>query len=159
MELLSSQLIYQTVLLMAAQPDDDEDDEQLEAQVRALVDDELSVRRLLDVIPEAFGMVMVAHLPAAAGVILPDTFSAQDEDDEWTAIALHAEPIFAVAADIATHTFHNGPRAQMQAIAGRSSLLSAVSNALDAGHELDGATLGGPQFFGLPASLYRHGAA
>lgn len=155
MEALSPQLIYQAVLLMAAAPEE----EALEAQLRALVHDGLSVRRLIDVIPEAFGMVVAAHMPAAAGVILPDSFSVQDEAEQWADFPLQSEPIFAVAADIAIHTFHNGPRAQMENIAGRSSLLSAISNALDEGVELDGATLGGPQFFGLPATLYRHGAA
>ena len=61
--------------------------------------------------------------------------------------------------DIAQHTFHNGPRALMQNLADRSSLLSAINKALDAGGSLDGTTLGPPSFFGLPAALYQPAAS
>jgi hypothetical protein len=155
MEALSPDLIYQAVKLLGAGPDADDD---VEAQVRALVQDELTVRRLADVVPEAFGLVLASHLPGAKNMTLPDTFCAQDEDGEWVAFPMRHEPIFAVAADIARHTFHNGPRALMQNLADRSSLLSAISQALDTGESLDGATLGPPSFFALPAALYQQPA-
>lgn len=108
MEALSSDLIYQAVKILGAQPDADD---AVEAQVRALVQDDLTVRRLADVVPEAFGLVLASHLPGAENMTLPDTFCAQDEDGEWVEFPLRREPIFVVAADIAQHTFHNGPRA------------------------------------------------
>ena len=152
MEALSSDLIYQAVKILGAQPDADD---AVEAQVRVLVGDELSVRRLADVVPEAFGLVLASHLPGAESMTLPDTFCAQDEDGEWVEFPLRREPIFVVALDIAQHTFHNGPRALMQNLADRSSLLSAINKGLNAGGSLDGTTLGPPSFFGLPAALYQ----
>ncbi|SFX89499.1 hypothetical protein SAMN03097694_3612 [Janthinobacterium lividum] len=152
MEALSPDLIYQAVKILGAQPDADD---AVEAQVRALVQDDLTVRRLADVVPEAFGLVLASHLPGAENMTLPNTFCAQDEDGEWVEFPLRREPIFVVAADIAQHTFHNGPRALLQNLANRSSLLEAINKALDAGGSLDGTTLGPPSFFGLPAALYQ----
>ena len=152
MEALSPDLIYQAVKLLGAEPDADD---AVEAQVRALVGDDLTVRRLADVVPEAFGLVLASHLPGAENMTLPDTFCAQDENGEWVEFPLRREPIFIVAADIAQHTFHNGPRALMKNLADRSSLLSAINKGLNAGGSLDGTTLGPPSFFGLPASLYQ----
>ena len=152
MEALSPDLIYQAVKLLGAEPDADD---AVEAQVRALVGDDLAVRRLADVVPEAFGLVLASHLPGAENMTLPDTFCAQDENGEWVEFPLRREPIFVVAADIAQHTFHNGPRALMKNLADRSSLLSAINKGLNAGGSLDGTTLGPPSFFGLPASLYQ----
>jgi len=152
MEALSPDLIYQAVKLLGARPDADD---AVEAQVRALVGDDLAVRRLADVVPEAFGLVLASHLPGAENMTLPDTFCAQDENGEWVEFPLRREPIFVVAADIAQHTFHNGPRALMKNLADRSSLLSAINKGLNAGGSLDGTTLGPPSFFGLPASLYQ----
>ena len=156
MEALPSDLIYQAVKILGAQPDADD---AVEAQVRALVQDELTMRRLADVVPEAFGLVLASHLPGAENMTLPDTFRAQDEDGEWVEFPLRREPIFVVAADIAQHTFHNGPRALMQHLADRSSLLAAINKALNAGGSLDGTTLGPPSFFGLPAALYQPAAS
>lgn len=156
MEALSPDLIYQAVKILGAQPDADD---AVEAQVRVLVDDDLTVRRLADVVPEAFGLVLASHIPGAENVTLPDTFCAQNEDGEWAEFPLRCEPIFVVALDIAQHTFHNGPRALMQNLADRSSLLSAISQALNAGGSLDGTTLGPPSFFGLPAALYQPAAS
>ena len=80
MEALPSDLIYQAVKILGAQPDADD---AVEAQVRVLVQDDLTVRRLADVVPEAFGLVLASHLPGADNMTLPDTFCAQDEDGEW----------------------------------------------------------------------------
>ena len=156
MEALSPDLIYQAVKILGAQADAED---AAEAQVRALVQDELTVRRLADVIPEAFGLVLASHLPDADTMTLPDTFCAQDEDEEWVEFPMRREPIFVVAVDIAQHTFHNGPRALLQNLAGRSSLLSAINKGLNAGGSLEGTTLGPPSFFGLPASLYQPAAS
>ena len=156
MEALSPDLIYQAVKILGAQADAEDT---VEAQVRALVQDELTVRRLADGIPEACGLVLASHLPGADTMTLPDTFCAQDEDEEWVEFPMRREPIFVVAVDIAQHTFHNGPRALLQNLAGRSSLLSAINKGLNAGGSLEGTTLGPPSFFGLPASLYQPAAS
>lgn len=156
MEALPPDLIYQAVQLLGAEAGAGEDAEQ---QLRALVRDDITVRRLADVVPEAFGLVLASHIPGAENMTLPDTFCAQDEDGEWAEFPLRCEPIFVVALDIAQHTFHNGPRALMQNLADRSSLLSAISQALNAGGSLDGTTLGPPSFFGLPSALYQPAAS
>jgi len=152
MESLSPSLIYQAVEILGENEDASEAEE---AQLRALVSEEITVRRLADVIPEAFGMMVAAHLSGAENLSLPDTFSAQDESGAWLAFPLQQEPIFIVAVDIASHIIHNGPRHYLKNIADRSSVLTAVSQALNAGNSLDGTTLGSPSFFGLPASLYQ----
>ncbi|WP_155755074.1 hypothetical protein [Burkholderia pseudomultivorans] len=58
-------------------------DDETEQRVRALVDDDLTMRRLVDIIPEAFGLVVASHLPSASGMTLPDSFSVQDESGTW----------------------------------------------------------------------------
>ena len=154
MEALSPGLIYQAVQILGAQQASAHNDI-AEEKIGTLVRDEITVRRLADVIPEAFGLVLASHIPGAENMSLPDTFRAQDDSGEWVEFPMRCEPIFVVAVDIAQHTFHNGPRALMQNLADRSSLLSAISQALDTGASLDGTSLGPPSFFGLPASLYR----
>ena len=154
MEELSPGLIYQAVQILGAQQAT-ADNDIAEEKIGTLVRDAVTVRRLADVIPEAFGLVLASHIPGAENMSLPDTFRAQDDSGEWIEFPMRCEPIFVVAVDIAQHTFHNGPRALMQNLADRSSLLSAISQALDTGASLDGTSLGPPSFFGLPASLYR----
>ncbi|WP_228545297.1 hypothetical protein [Burkholderia pseudomultivorans] len=129
-------------------------DDETEQRVRALVDDDLTMRRLVDIIPEAFGLVVASHLPSAAGMTLPDSFSVQDESGTWHAVPIDCEPVFVAALEIARHAFHAGPRHLVKNNAERSSMLCAISNALDDGVSLAGSTLGGPAFLGLPASLY-----
>ena len=154
MEALSPDLIYQAVQILGAQ-EATADNDIAEEKIGTLVRDAITVRRLADVIPEAFGLVLASHVPGADNMTLPDTFRAQDDSGEWVEFPMRHEPVFAVARDIARHTFHNGPRALMQNLADSSSLLSAISQALDSGASLDGTSLGPPSFFGLPASLYR----
>jgi len=154
MEALSPGLIYQAVQILGAQEASAHNDI-AEEKIGTLVRDAVTVRRLADVIPEAFGLVLASHIPGAENMTLPVTFRAQDDSGEWVEFPMRCEPIFVVALDIAQHTFHNGPRALMQNLADSSSLLSAISQALDTGASLDGTSLGPPSFFGLPASLYR----
>ncbi|MFC2252382.1 hypothetical protein ACETRX_22280 [Labrys portucalensis] len=149
---VSLDTIYATVDLLGAQehyPDDG-----VEERIRHLVNDDLTMHRLADVIPEAFGLVLISHIPAASGVSLPTCFYAQDDQGGWQPFPFNREPIFAVAIEIAQHVFHNGPRHVMKNIADRSGLLATIGNALDQGGSLGGSTLHGPRFFGLPASLY-----
>ena len=157
MEALSPDLIYQAAQILGAH-EATADNDAAEEKIGALVRDAVTVRRLADVIPEAFGLVLASHVPGAENITLPDTFRAQDDSGEWVEFPLRREPVFVVALDIAQHTFHNGPRALMKNLADQSSLLSAISQALDTGESLDGTTLGPPSFFGLPAALYQQPA-
>ena len=157
MEALSPDLIYQAAQILGAH-EATADNDAAEEKIGALVRDAVTVRRLADVIPEAFGLVLASHIPGAENITLPDTFRAQDDSGEWVEFPMRREPVFVVALDIAQHTFHNGPRALMKNLADQSSLLSAISQALDTGESLDGTTLGPPSFFGLPAALYQQPA-
>ncbi|MGU7839327.1 hypothetical protein ACV22V_07665 [Burkholderia sp. AW33-5] len=129
-------------------------DDEIENRIRALVRDDTTVRRLVDIIPEAFGLVVASHLPAASGMTLPDTFAVRDESGAWVEVPITHEPVFVAALEIAQHIFHSGPRHVLRNNAARSGILAAVSNALSSGGSLDGATLSGPSFLGLSASLY-----
>jgi len=130
-------------------------DAKVEKRIRALVADDLTVRRLVDVIPEAFGLVLAAHLPEAETVTLPTTFSVQNAAGQWRAFPIRNEPVFADAIKIAQHIFHNGPRHIFKTNADRSSVIDAINKTLN-NH--------GPSamkdsvieiFYGdLPASLY-----
>ncbi|MBW8807229.1 MAG: hypothetical protein JF591_00020 [Lysobacter sp.] len=120
----------------------------------ALAGHPLTARRLLDVIPEAFGQVLVAHIPACAGMELPNTFSARTADGEWRSIPCEREPLFALAAAAATRMYHDGPHDRFRAIASRASIVNAVSQALDQVDSLEGGSMGGPAFNGIPAELY-----
>lgn len=107
MEPVSLETIYAAVEILGEQEGADED---AERRIRALVTDELTVRRLADAIPEAFGIVVASHLPGAATMTLPASFCAKDGRGEWQSFPLDREPIFAAGIIIAQHIFHNGPR-------------------------------------------------
>lgn len=129
-------------------------DDQIETEMLALAGDPMTARRLLDVVPEAFGLLLIAHIPACAEVVLPNGFQAQAADGRWHVFPWEREPLFALAAQVAARMLHEGPRARFQTIAMRGSMIAAVNNALNQETELAGSTLGAPAFIGLPAELY-----
>ncbi|KRD77423.1 hypothetical protein ASE43_09765 [Lysobacter sp. Root983] len=128
---------------------------QIEAEVLRLAGHPLTARRLLDVIAEAFGLTLIAHIPECAGVVLPATFSARGRNGRWHTIECAREPIFALAAATAMRMLHDeGPSEAFNTIALRSASLTTVNRALHKGDSLDGGELSGPAFIGLPAELY-----
>ncbi len=128
---------------------------EIEAAVLALADgDAMLARRLIDVVPEGFGLVLVSHVESAATLQLPTEFSVQDAAGDWVDIPLTREPVFVAALLAAQRMFHTGPRLKFETVTNRSGLLNAVNNALNDGQSLDGATLGGPRFEGIPAAVY-----
>lgn len=128
---------------------------EIEAAVLALAGgDAMLARRLIDVVPEAFGLVLVSHIEGADSMQLPTTFSVQDAAGEWVEFPFQREPIFLAALLAAQHMFHNGPRLKFQTVTDRSALLNTVNNALNGGGSLEGSTLGGPSFLGIPAAAY-----
>lgn len=131
---------------------------EIEAQVLALAgEDAMLARRLIDVVPEGFGLVLVSHIQGAETMQLPTEFLAQDAAGEWVGFPFAHEPIFTAALLAAQAMFHNGPRLAFQTVTDRSALLSTVNNALNEGGSLEGATLGGPRFLGIPAVVYAEG--
>lgn len=128
---------------------------EIEAAVLALAGgDAMLARRLIDVVPEGFGLVLVSHVESAATLQLPTEFSVQDAAGDWVDIPLTREPVFVAALLAAQRMFHAGPRLKFETVTNRSGLLHAVNNALNDGQSLDGATLGGPRFLGIPAAVY-----
>jgi hypothetical protein len=123
----------------------------MESKVQELVADKILAQRLLDWIPEVFGLVLVSHI---GKVNLPRTFSAKSSDGRWVEISLDAEPIFKAVVPIAMAMFHSGPRDAFRNIAERSAILDTANNALNAGASLEGATLSGPALIGIPAEVY-----
>ncbi|EJE54731.1 hypothetical protein PMI14_00361 [Acidovorax sp. CF316] len=128
---------------------------EIEAAVLALAGGDATLaRRLIDVVPEGFGLVLVSHVEPAATLQLPTEFSVQDAAGEWVDFPLTREPVFVAALLAAQRMFHAGPRLKFQTVTDRSGLLQAVNNALNGGQSLEGATLGGPRFGGIPAATY-----
>ncbi len=109
------------------------------------------MRRLLVWLPEAFALAVLGH---SEGLTLPTTFTARDDEGGEHTFAFGREPLFAVAVRRALQICHEGPRAQLKAIAQRSSTMDAVNGALHAGAELNGATLSGPHLLDIKAETY-----
>ncbi len=124
----------------------------VERLIRELVSDDMTSRRLIDWIPEAFGFVLVSHL--SSKIVLPTTFSAKADSGRWVTLKLTDEPIFTTSLQMAQQMFHNGPREIFQNIALRSAMTNTANNALNAGTSLDGAVFSGPALIGIPANLY-----
>ena len=125
----------------------------LEARMSAVAADQTTCRRLIDVIPEAFGLTLIAHMKGAESLTLPDEFEAQTEEGDWRVFPLEREPLLREAMAIALDMFHRGPRSLFEPIAGKSGLLDAVNNALNAGASLEGASLK-LRILGVPAEVY-----
>jgi hypothetical protein len=129
----------------------DAGDEAIESNVAALVKDPLLARRVIDWLPEVFGMVLVSHIDT---VVLPTTFSAKDKRGEWVEVPLSAEPIFESAMRLATQMLHDGSQDVFRNIALRSGVVPAAHRALNEGRSLKGATMSGPALLGIPAETY-----
>ena len=123
----------------------------VESDIASLAGDKMVARRLIDWIPEAFGIVLASHV---GKINLPTTFSAQSHGGEWKHFEFKVEPIFVESLRIATDMYHSGDRPTFGNIAKRSSMVDVVNNALNAGESIDGATLSGPALIGIPAEVY-----
>jgi hypothetical protein len=126
-------------------------DEEIEVKVASLVKDPMVARRLIDWLPEAFGMVLVSHM---GKVTLPKTFRAKTDQGKWIEIELTVEPIFHDAIRLAMDMYHSGPRNTFSNVATRSAVVDGVNRALNGGESLDGASFSGPALLGIPAEFY-----
>jgi len=109
-------------------------------------------RRLIDVIPEAFGFTFLAKMTPE--VKLPSYFLARNTKNRWINIAFSRELIFTFALQVADKMLREGPRQKFEAISLRSSMVNTVNNALNQGANLAGALVGPPAFIGIPAEVY-----
>jgi hypothetical protein len=142
------QLVTATITLLR---DPENSPEDLERLVLGLTDDAMLARRLIDWIPETFAIVLVSHMGKVA---FSGTFSAKNREGKWVEINMHSEPIHASAMRAALEMLHSGPRESFERIMSRSSILAVVNKALNAGESIDGMTLSGPAFIGIPAEVY-----
>jgi hypothetical protein len=126
-------------------------DGEVEAGVAALVQDKMVARRLIDWIPEAFGLILVSHM---GKFNLPTSFSAKAADGSWVKFGFKTEPIFGEALQLGAEIYHSGHRNLFGNIASRGSMVAVVNNALNAGASLEGSTLSGPALIGIPAETY-----
>jgi hypothetical protein len=126
--------------------------EQHEASVTRLAGDPALARRVLDGLPEAFGIVLAAHLEPTLEP--PTTFFARDRAGAWVEFPLSADPVFAQAIRLASVVFHHGPRDVFERLASASAVQAAISAALDAGASLVGGTLQPLRMHGLAAETY-----
>jgi len=125
--------------------------EETENRMRAIADDPMQARRLIDFIPEAFGLVLLAH---NGKPIWPTKFSALDTKGESRSFPLAVEPIFDSAIEAAQSMFHEDRPECFQNIACRSAIMGAANNLLKAGGSIDGAVVSGPALLGIPAEIY-----
>lgn len=146
---ISDEVIAQTIEILGTTGIEDES---IEQRVRELVTDDMSARRLIDWIPEAFGLVLASHLPDK--LVLPATFSVKDIKGNWVELRFQVEPIFTAALKMATRLFHEGPVETFENVAARGSLTNAICRAKEKGRSMDGAVMGGPAFLGISAEVY-----
>jgi hypothetical protein len=106
-------------------------DDAIRQRIRALVTDDMTEHRLIDMIPEAFGLVILYHMPEAATAKPPTSFLVQDAAGQWRPIPNKDDPIFVWAIKIAMHIFHNGPRHIFMTNANRSSIIDSVNKMLN----------------------------
>jgi len=152
MESVSDKTVYQAVQILGTCASVDD---VVRQRIRALVEEDITVSRLVDVITEAFGLVTLSYLPIGEDAEpFPATFSAQDMAGEWRPFPIEAEPIIGEAIRIAQHIFENGPRHIFQTISEKSAIMDAINKILSehGPSALEGVKAG--LQFELPASLY-----
>lgn len=96
-------------------------------------------RVIVDTLPEAFALPAMEDL----GVVVSNVASAKDSAGRWTEISLAECSFFQAALNLAREHRAVGALSQetYRAIAERSSMVDAVSKALNAGADVKGATL------------------
>ena len=82
----STENLVQAAIGILGNPDLSDDD--IEHQVGELAQDAMLARRLIDVIPEAFGLIFVSHFKSAETMELPSTFSAKDAQGDLAKLSL-----------------------------------------------------------------------
>lgn len=125
--------------------------DEIEIEISAFVHEQMLARRLIDWLPEIFGIVLISHME---DINLPDTFGAQDKHGNWFRLEFKLEPIFQMAIKVATEMYHAGPRNTFGNIALRSAMVSTVSRVLNESGSLEGGYLSGPSLIGIPAEIY-----
>ena len=127
---------------------------EVEATMDQSAGDTIVARRLVYFTPEAFGLVLISHLPIARELKLPRTFQARNARAKWSEFPFAADPVFVSAFAAGQEILHQGPRTTMETIADRSSLVIALKKAIVQGVDPRGGELFSPAMIGIPAELY-----
>lgn len=150
MEIVSNETLIAAIEILGVA---DIDDTEIDARISKLVKDPVTIRRLADWPPEAFGIVLISHVWK---VKLPRTFNAFDVRHRPVEFKFDCEPLFAASVVIAQEMYHNGPREIFKAVSLRSAMLNTINNALNSGATVDDrCTLSGPALLGIPAETYQ----
>jgi hypothetical protein len=128
-------------------------DDEIEVEIFAFAQEKMLARRLIDWLPEIFGIVLVSHM---GNIQLQNTFSAQDKRGKWIELEFKVEPIIQIAMNTAIEMYHAGPRNTFSNIALRSSMVNVINRALNQSQSFVGAQLSGPALTGIPAEIYIH---
>ena len=123
----------------------------IRSNISYLVGNQSLAKRIECWMPEVFGLVVISHIE---DITLPRTFQVRTVDGQWRELPMADEPLLAELLDFAQEIFHSGPRSLFQSLADRSSSVSALNKALDAGANVVGATLSGPAFASLTVAMY-----
>jgi hypothetical protein len=115
--LLSEELLQNAIAVLGR---DGISHDEIEDEIAALAQEKMLARRLIDWLPEVFGIVVISHM---GDIRLPTTFGAQDRDGNWFQFEFRCEPIIQIAGRVATEMYHAGPRKSFTNIALRSALL------------------------------------
>jgi len=148
METVSNETLQQAIRLLG-NPNTTQD--QAIAEICSSGTSHLTALRLSLFLPEAFGFVLASHMKEKIAPI--STFSVQNKDGKWVNVEYASEPIFGLAMSAAQAMFHSGPRNTYEAIASRSSVMSVISDALNKGASIQGATMA-IACNGIPAEIY-----
>jgi len=149
MESITNQTIRHSIVHMA---NCDLNQGSEEAAIAELVRSEMAMRRIVDWVPEAFGIFFIAQ--QFPKIILPTTFSAQKQDGNWQEYPFKCEPVFVTSLDIAKEIYTKGPSQVFESITLRSSMVGTVNKSLESDVCLDNAVLSGPALLGIPADTY-----
>lgn len=149
MEVVSNKTLMAVIQILGVEGIDDAE---IDARVSKLVAEPVTIRRLVDWPPEAFGLVLISH---TWNVNLPKTFTAFDDRRRPREFPFDCEPVFAASVAIAMEMYHNGPRDLFKAVSLRSAMLGTINNALNSGASVDGGSLSGPSLIGIPAKTYQ----
>ena len=128
-------------------------EDELRNEAFALLGDQMLARRVLNFVPEAFGAMLIGHIP---GMItrLPRTFSVCAADGKWHELPFPEEPVFAQAVQLAKRLAHQGDGEVFETVSKRSSLFSLVNKSLGAGKEPEDIGMPALAFVGIPAEIY-----
>lgn len=130
------------------------EEDSIESKVLELVRNPLTARRLIDWIPEVYGLVAVAHL---GKVKLTPYFTAFNVRGQIRCFHVMEEPLFREVREIATWRYHQGSSDIYMRVAFRSSILNGANDGLNSGRSLDGVEFTAIHFLGIPAEVYYNG--